>query len=145
MAAPLYVCYTFETATRRQFYKQAQLQAQQQQQVGQPAQELEEQQLPQAEQQQQGYGDGEGEDTLVDDAALQRQLARVRSSSAAVDAAAGWAVHLLLLLAMLLGCWLLANAVALNLLPRVISSQQLARWCPNKPHVPYRIAGHTYG
>jgi len=55
-----------------------------------------------------------------------------------------WCVHVLVLVVLLAGCWLVSNAVALVLLPRVLSSQQLDRWCPNRPYAPYVIAGQVY-
>jgi hypothetical protein len=57
---------------------------------------------------------------------------------------ARWAVHLLLLLSMLLLCWSVSNAFALQLLPKVLSSQQLDLWCPNKPRLPFVMAGQVY-
>jgi hypothetical protein len=41
-------------------------------------------------------------------------------------------------------CWLVANGVALLLLPRLLDSRQLQRWCPNRPYTPYVIAGELY-
>jgi len=68
-------------------------------------------------------------------------LSDVLSSSNAV---VRWCVHVLVLVVLLVGCWLVSNAVALVLLPRVLSSQQLGRWCPNRPYAPYVIAGQVY-
>lgn len=55
-----------------------------------------------------------------------------------------WSMHLLVLSAMLFGSWLLSNGFALVLLPRILSPQQLERWCPNRPYPPYLIAGQVY-
>lgn len=55
-----------------------------------------------------------------------------------------WCMHLLVLGAMLVGTWLLANGLALVVLPRVLSRQQLEHWCPNRPYPPYLIAGQIY-
>lgn len=55
-----------------------------------------------------------------------------------------WATHLGVLLLMLVLCWLVSNGVALVVLPRLLSPWQLQRWCPNRPLVPYVIAGEVY-
>jgi hypothetical protein len=55
-----------------------------------------------------------------------------------------WCLHALVLACLLVACWLLANAFALVLLPHVLSSRQLQRWCPNKPLAPFVIAGEVY-
>jgi hypothetical protein len=50
----------------------------------------------------------------------------------------------LMLVVMLIISWLLSNAFALVLLPKVLSTCQLDRWCPNRPHVPFVDAGLPY-
>jgi hypothetical protein len=55
-----------------------------------------------------------------------------------------WAVHILAVVGMLLLCWVVSEVVALVLLPKLLSSEQLAHWCPNRPRVPFRIAGEVY-
>jgi hypothetical protein len=66
------------------------------------------------------------------------------SLSSIPNGIARWAVHLLLLLSMLLLCWSLSNLFALQLLPKLLSSQQLDLWCPNKPRPPFVMAGQVY-
>lgn len=55
-----------------------------------------------------------------------------------------WCAHVLVLAAMLVGSWAVSNAIVLGLLPKVLSRQQLERWCPNRPFTPYVIAGQIY-
>jgi hypothetical protein len=55
-----------------------------------------------------------------------------------------WAVHIVAVVGMLLLCWVVSEVVALVLLPKLLSSEQLANWCPNSPRVPFRIAGEVY-
>jgi hypothetical protein len=55
-----------------------------------------------------------------------------------------WAVHILAVAGMLLLCWVLSEVVALLLLPKLLSSEQLAYWCPNKPLIPFKIAVEVY-
>jgi hypothetical protein len=55
-----------------------------------------------------------------------------------------WGTHLAVLLSMLVLCWLVSNGLALVVLPRLLSPWQLQRWCPNRPLIPYVIAGDVY-
>jgi hypothetical protein len=55
-----------------------------------------------------------------------------------------WCVHLSMLFVLALLCWLVANGVALVLLPKLLDSRELQRWCPNRPYTPYLIAGEVY-
>jgi hypothetical protein len=55
-----------------------------------------------------------------------------------------WCVHVMLLMAMLVGSWIVSNAIVLEVLPRLLSRRQLYRWCPNRPVTPYVIAGQVY-
>jgi hypothetical protein len=55
-----------------------------------------------------------------------------------------WCAHLSVMFVLALLCWLVANGVALLLLPRLLDSRQLQRWCPNRPYTPYVIAGELY-
>jgi uncharacterized iron-regulated membrane protein len=55
-----------------------------------------------------------------------------------------WAVHIVAVVGLLLLCWVLSEAVALVLLPKLLNSQQLAYWCPNRPRAPFNIAGEVY-
>jgi hypothetical protein len=55
-----------------------------------------------------------------------------------------WCVHVVLLTTMLICSWAVSNTLMLGLLPRLLSRQQLDRWCPNRPFTPYVIAGQVY-
>jgi hypothetical protein len=55
-----------------------------------------------------------------------------------------WGTHVVVLLILMVVCWLVANGFALSVLPRVLGSHQLDRWCPNRPLTPYVIAGEVY-
>jgi hypothetical protein len=55
-----------------------------------------------------------------------------------------WGTHLVVLLMLMVVCWLVANGFALIVLPRVLGSHELNRWCPNRPLTPYVIAGEVY-
>lgn len=55
-----------------------------------------------------------------------------------------WGTHLVVLLMLMVLCWLVAVGFALSVLPRVLSSHELDRWCPNRPFTPYVIAGEVY-
>lgn len=55
-----------------------------------------------------------------------------------------WCAHLSVLFVLALLCWLVSNGVALVLLPKLLDSRQLQRWCPNRPYTPYLIAGDVY-
>jgi hypothetical protein len=81
------------------------------------------------------------------DAALQEQVPSTAPVGVLISMSSPylrWCMHLLVLSAMLLGSWLLSNAFALVLLPKVLSPQQLERWCHNRPYTPYVIAGQVY-
>lgn len=80
------------------------------------------------------------EEQLAASAQLPSFLELVTSSNPLVR----WCTHLVVLVAMTMACWLVANGFALVLLPRVLNSQQLNRWCPNRPYTPYSIAGEVY-
>lgn len=64
----------------------------------------------------------------------------VTSSTALVR----WGTHMVVLLVLFVLCWLVSNGFALVVLPRVLSSKELYRWCPNRPFAPYVIAGEIY-
>jgi hypothetical protein len=55
-----------------------------------------------------------------------------------------WCFHFLMVVVMLIVSWLISNAIALVLLPKVLSARQLNRWCPNQPYVPFLDAGLIY-
>jgi hypothetical protein len=139
VAMPLYVAYAVEQSARHRFCRrlaaaaaataaQGQARWQQQQQAADPDQ-----------QQQPDNNIDNDEQLFVADLVLD-----ACSQGRIANGIARWAVHLLLLLSMLLVCWSLANAFALQLLPKMLSSQQLDFWCPNKPRLPFVMAGQVY-
>ncbi|WIA38287.1 hypothetical protein OEZ86_001627 [Tetradesmus obliquus] len=169
VAMPLYVAYVAEQAARQRFCRRLaaadtggavqgragwaqQLQQQQQQQLVDEAVPLAaagremlpppQQEMQQQQQQQQALNNGyitDGDLLVLADPGMESC-----SVSSIPNGIARWAVHLLLLLSMLLLCWSLANLFALQLLPKLLGSQQLDFWCPNKPHPPFVMAGQVY-
>jgi Flp pilus assembly protein TadB len=148
VAMPLYVAYAVEQSARHRFCRRlaaAAAAAAAQGQVG-WQQQLQQQQAGDATQQQQqqevnnnNLGNHNNGQVFVADPVLD-----ACSQGRIANSIARWAVHLLLLLSMLLLCWLLANAFALQLLPKMLNSQQLDLWCPNKPRLPFVMAGQVY-
>jgi hypothetical protein len=155
VAMPLYVACAVEQSARHRFCRRLAAAAgaavgqgqagwqQQQQQGAEPVQAQQRQNAGGRQQQQQDDNNhivnDDSEQFYVADPALD-----VCSQGRISNGITRWAVHLLLLFSMLLLCWLLANAFALQLLPRVFDGQQLDFWCPNRPRLPFVMAGQVY-
>jgi hypothetical protein len=146
VAMPLYVAYAVEQSARHRFCRRLAAAAAAGQ--GQAAWQQQQQQAAEPDQQQQQQQQQENDNNVINDNEEQLFVADpvldACSQGRIANGIARWAVHLLLLLSMLLVCWSLANAFALQLLPKMLSSKQLDFWCPNKPRLPFVMAGQVY-